>query len=365
MDFFTSYINQQAKDRVAQVLESGFISEGKMVVEFESALRTDLGLKNPVTLNSCTTALHLAVVLAGVGPGDEVIVPPQTFVATGLAPLMQFATPVFADIDPCTGNLSVESFKDKITERTRAVIPVHWAGYPCDLDEIQTVADQHGISVIEDAAHAIGAIYKGGPIGSISRFTCFSFQAIKHVTTGDGGALCCTDDWDAKEAVIRRWFGIDRAGSKPSILGEREYDISMLGYKYHLNDIGAALGLGNLSDFSDRLARRQRIGEQYRRELAEVAGIELLEAKPDRTHSYWMFTTKVEGREGLIRKLIENDCIASVVHLRIDSNSVFGGQTPDLPGMEEFNEKQISLPVHEGLTEEDIARIIKTIKSGW
>lgn len=365
MDFFQTYISPRAVKLATDVLKSGWVSEGRMVKEFESALVTSLGISHPVALNSGTSALHLALALCGLGKGDEVILPAQTFVATGLAILMQGATPVFADIDPLTGNLSPVSVAEKVTSHTKAIMPVHWGGYPCDLDELSRIAEQHGITVIEDAAHALGATYKGRSIGTISRFTAFSFQAIKHLTTGDGGALCCADPKDAEAAFVRRWFGIDRANSEASILGERIYDIEEVGYKYHMNDLAAAVGLGNLEDFPKRLKRRQQLGCYYRERLKDVPGLQLLKCEADRKHAYWLFTVLVEKREAFIRKLAEHAIPVSVVHLRIDGNSVFGGQRGDLPGQDIFNERQISLPIHDGLDEASISHLIDIIRGGW
>jgi perosamine synthetase len=307
----------------------------------------------------------LALVLSGIGHEDEVIMPAQTFVATGLAVSMQGARPVFADIQGDSGNIDPRSIPAKITERTKAIIAVHWGGYPCDLSEISAIAHRHDLVLLEDAAQALGATYNGRPIGSISRFTAFSFQAIKHLTTGDGGALCCGNAGDADEAFVKRWFGIDRANSVPSILGERTYDIQSLGYKYHMNDVAAAIGLGNLSDFGPRLARRQEIGAFYRERLTNVAGLELLRIKPDRTHAYWLFTVLVERRQDFIRKLKLNGVPASVVHLRIDRNTVFGGVRDDLTAQSEFDNRQIAIPLHERLSDEQIERIASLIRGGW
>jgi len=365
MDFFHTHISELAIERAHEVLRSGWLSEGRVVQEFEAALAGRLGLTGPVTVNSGTAALHLGLVLAGVGPGDEVILPPQTFVATGLAILMQGAVPVFADIDPATGNLDPVDARRRITNRTRAIMPVHWGGYPCDLDEINAVAGEFGLTVLEDAAHALGATYRGVPIGAISRFTAFSFQSIKHVTAGDGGALCCTQPADMHRAQTRRWFGIDRANSRPSILGEREYDIQVVGYKYHLNDLAAAVGLGNLDGFSQRLARRQANADIYRQRLVDVPGVTLLRSETDRTHAYWLFTLLVDRREDFVRKLAASQIPASVVHLRIDRNSVFGGLRSGLPGQAEFDQRQISIPVHEGLDRTDVEKTVAVIQSGW
>jgi perosamine synthetase len=365
MNFFNTYISPAAIERAASVLKSGWVSEGCMVKKFETELSEKIGLLYPVAVNSGTSALHLALVLSGIEPGDEVILPAQTFVATGLVILMQGAKPVFADINPTTGNISPVSIREKITEHTKAIMPVHWGGYPCDMDEINALGQEYGLTVIEDAAHAFGATYRGRPIGSLSRFTAFSFQAIKHLTTGDGGALCCSRKEDAEAAFVKRWFGIDRVNSNPSLLGEREYDIKSIGYKYHMNDIAAAVGLGNLQDFSKNLARRQEIGAYYREQLSNVAGLELLRHDADRTNAYWLFTILVESREDFIRKLASRGIPTSVVHLRIDGNSVFGGEKAYLPGQQSFNRKQISVPLHNALSDEDIDTVVCAIREGW
>jgi perosamine synthetase len=365
MNFFHTHISPKAVELATETLRSTFISEGKQVRQFEEELTRTLGLLHPVAVNSGTSALHLALVLAGVGPGDEVILPAQTFVASGLVILMCGAKPLFADIEPQTGNIDPVSVRSKITPHTKAIMPVHWAGYPCDMDEINAIASEHGIAVVEDAAHGLGATYRGRPVGSLSSFTAFSFQAIKHLTTGDGGALCCSNDMDYQQAKRLRWFGIDRANSAASLLGEREYNIEFVGYKYHMNDLAAALGLGNLVDFPHRLRRRQEIANRYREELTNTPGLQLLNARSDRTHAYWLFTILVERRRDFIMKLAEYGIPSSVVHLRIDRNSVFGGINEDLTGQAEFDERQISIPVHEGVTDANIELIVKTIRGGW
>jgi len=365
LTFFYTHVSPKAVERVTAVLRSGWLNEGEVTREFECEMARVLGLSHPVAVNSGTSALHLALVLAGVGSGDEVILPAQTFVATALVILMQGATPVFADIDPHTGNIDPRSITGKITPRTKALMPVHWGGCPCDMQEINAFATRHGLAVIEDAAHALGATYQGKPIGAVSRFAAFSFQAIKHLTTGDGGLLCCLSEEDAREARRRRWFGIDRASVQRSIIGDRGYDISVLGYKYHMNNVAAALGLGNLEDFPSRLTRRQQIGAFYRKELASVPGLELLRVDPDRTHAYWVFTVLVERRQDFARKLAEEGIPTTVVDLSIDRNSVFGGIRDDLPGQAEFNERQIAIPLHEGLSENDLEKVVTTVCGGW
>jgi len=364
IEFFNTHVSQTAIDRVTEVLKSGWLNEGAVTKEFEEKLAETLGVANPLTVNSGTSALHLPLVMCDIGEGDEVIVPPQTFAATGLVVLMCGATPVFADIDSRTGNISPESIEEKITPGTKAIIPVHWGGYPCDMDEINEIASRYGLVVIEDAAHALGATYKGKPIGTISRFTAFSFQAIKHLTTGDGGMICCPNVEDSKRATTLRWFGIDREKSTRSHLGARGYDIDTCGYKYHLNNVASAIGIGNLSDFLPRLARRREIGKFYQERLQDVQGLQLLDFKDDREHAFWLFTIRVENRDDFARKMAEAEIPVSVVDFRIDRNSVFGGLN-DLPNQAKFNEEQISIPLHEALTDEQLEFIVSTIHSGW
>ncbi len=365
MNFHSSKITKKAIELANKVLSSEFVSAGVYAEKFEGELSEKLGIVNPVSVNSGTSALHLGLEVAGVGEGDEVILPAQTFVASGLAILMTGAKPVFADIQYRTGNIDPNSIRKNITEKTKAIMPVHWAGYPCDMHEINQIAEENDLTVIEDAAHALGATYKGKPIGSISDFTAFSFQAIKHLTTGDGGALCCIDENHYREARNRRWFGIDRENSKPSILGERVFDIEKVGFKYHMNDIAAAVGLGNLEEFPKRLKKIRQIASIYRDKLSNITGIELLDYKNDRVSAFWLFSILVENRSDFINKMKTEGLSVSVVHQRIDRFSVFGGQTMGLVNQEKFDENQIAIPINSALSDEDVQKVIASITRGW
>jgi len=365
LEFFNTSISKRSFEYVEKVLSSTYVSAGKVAKDFEKRLSDTLGLVNPVTVNSGTSALHLGLEVAGIGHGHEVILPAQTFVASGLAIMMTGATPVFADIQYETGNIDPKSIKKKITEKTKAIMPVHWAGYPCDMDEINRIAKENNLVLIEDAAHALGATYRGIPIGSISDFTAFSFQAIKHLTTGDGGALCCLDKLQYEDAKKRRWFGIDRYSSKHSILGAREYDIKTIGFKYHLNDIAAAVGLGNLEEFPQRLKKIRKIASIYSKELRNVPGLKLLDYKDDRESAYWLFTILVDNRLEFVKKMKTEGTPVSVVDQRIDRFSVFGGEKPGLVNQRKFNNCQISIPIHSALSEENVNKVINSIKTGW
>ena len=365
VQMFLPYVTDAAKARVQKTLGSGYIGEGPVVAEFEDSFNQLIGTRFSLGLNSCTTALHLALHIAGVGPGDEVITTAQTMAATSHSILGHYARPVYADVQYETGNIDPKNIAHRITDKTKAITVVHWAGYPCDMDEIHAVATKHNLPVIEDAAHAIGSEYKGQPVGTISPFTCFSFQAIKHITTGDGGMLSLTDEEAYNRARRKRWYGIDRKNRKPSDLGEPIWDMSEAGFKYHMNDIAASLGVEHLKDLPAILERRNYIAQLYRKALKDIPGVTLPDYTDDRKCAYWLFTMHVENRLEFIRKMKSCGVEASVVHLRIDRNSVFGGLRDDLPNLDRFNKTQINIPIHNMLKEEDADYVVGCIKEGW
>lgn len=364
MELFHTHVSEKAIHFATETLRSGRLSEGQMVARFERALSEQLGLVNPVAVNSGTSALHLALVLAGVKSGDEVILPAQTFVATGMAILFAGAIPVFADVDPLTGNISPKSIQNVISLKSRAVLAVHWSGRVCEMDAIQDIANEHALVVVEDAAHALGATYKGKPIGSISDYTCFSFQSTKHLTSGgDGGAVCCNytlDGEDREQAKALRWFGFDRK-APTGLLGERLFKLDEVGYKYHMSDLSASVGLGNLEGFKERLNRRKMIAGLYCMGLECTCG---LRNHYDASSSFYTFPILVEDRNNFCRAMKDRGIPVSIVCSRIDKNPIFGGLR-DLPGTAEFDAKQINLPCHEALTEDDVNQVISAIKMGW
>jgi perosamine synthetase len=363
INFFNTTISDNAILYALNTLKSGKISAGKQADLFEEKLK-EYGLLNPITVNSGTVTMHLALLASGVGVGDEVIIPAQTFIATGLAVKYVGATPIFADIN-LDGNISTQSIREKITPRTKAIIPVHWGGYPCDMDEINKIAEEYNLSVIEDAAHAFGAKYKGRLIGTVSRFTSFSFQAIKHLTTGDGGSICCKNIDDYNLIKRLRWFDIDRDNAKPTLLGERDYDASNVGYKYHMNDIAASLGIGNLEIIDSKLKKIKEFANIYNKELSNISGLKLLDYSEDRESAYWLYPVLVEDRDNFILKMNECGIPVSVVHQGIDKNSVFGGKDNTLVNQRFFDDKQIHIPINDSFTLDNVMYIINNIKKGW
>lgn len=363
---FYPFVPETVIDKVAEALRGRWVGQIPKVDAFENEFAAKFALKYVVSVNSGTSALRLAYVLAGVGIGDEVITTPFTMVATNTAILEQYAKPVFADIEYETANLDFNDIEHRITRKTKAITCVHWGGYPCDMDEIRKIASEHDLPVIEDAAHALGASYRNMPIGSISEFTIFSFQAIKHVTTGDGGMLSLTNNEKYAEAMRRRWFGIDRAARKPSILGhDPTYDITELGFKYHMNDLAATIGLEQLKYFESVFKRRAEIAKVYREELKGISKITLLEDKSDRIPANWLFAMHVQDREDFAKEMRSKGVEVAVHNWRNDKYTIFGGLRNDLPNTEKVDESLICIPIHPKLTDEDVRYVISSIKSGW
>jgi perosamine synthetase len=279
--------------------------------------------------------------------------------------LEQFAVPVYADVQYLTGNIDPADIEHRITWKTKAILCIHWAGYPCDMVPLMEIAQRRGLTVIEDAAHALGATYADRPIGTISPFTCFSLQAIKQLTTIDGGLLATLTEEHDDEARVRRWFGIDRDRRRRQSDGYWFWNQTMPGFKYHMNDVSAAVGLGNLEDIGRLLAQRRSQAERYRLELAGVPGVTLFEKREDRESANWLFTMHVERRDAFCRAMLERGVDTSIVHIRNDVHDVFGGRRDDLPTLDRYELTHVSIPIGWWVTEEDQGYVIECIKRGW
>lgn len=358
---FKVFMPEEAVQASAEVLRSGYIGQGPRVDLFEEKLKAWFSSPYLLTLNSGTSALHLALRLAGVGPGDEVISTPMTCMATNVPILANGARIVWADIDQATGNICSKSVKEKIGPKTKAIICVDWAGYPCDLDELQSLADQHGIKLIQDAAHGFGSQYKGKFVGGIADFTCFSFQAIKHLTTVDGGLLVCKNEHAYQRGKLLRWFGINRDGVRKDFRCEE--DVLEYGYKFHMNDVSAAIGLAQLNHVGSVLQAHRSNAQFYHERLAGLfsQGLELLNYQPDRLSSYWLYTIKVKNLRAFIEAMKSKGIIVSQVHARNDHHTVFKEFKTDLPGVDAFVQKQVSIPVGWWITPQEREYIAETI----
>jgi perosamine synthetase len=361
---FHPHIPAGAIEKVTKVLSGRWIGQGPLVDEFETKFNSRYG-KNTKALavGSGTDALHLAYLLADIKEGDEVIVPVFTCTATNIPFLYFGAKLVFADVDPHTMNIDVNHVKSLVNEKTKAIVVVHYGGLPCEMDELKSVSEQYNIPIIEDAAHALGATYKGESIGSISPYTMYSFQAIKHITTGDGGLLLLPEDQHEKAKRLR-WFGIDRSAKQ---MGIWENDITEVGYKYQMTDIGAAMGLAALEEFDQTLSLRRKLFGIYERQLSGCSHLHFVGGGyTDREHAAWMCTILVENRKQLWQKLREHKIESAQVHYRNDRYSIFGGRVEGrFPNMDAVEDKYLVLPLHTKMCEDDVMRICDVINSGW
>ena len=361
---FHPHIPLKAAEKVNEVLNTRWIGQGPKVDEFEKLFSDRFTSGNPsLAVGSGTDALHLAYLMAGITEGDEVVVPVFTCTATNIPLLYIGAKIVFVDVDPETLNINIDHLRSVVTDKTKAIVCVHYAGLPCDMDEIHEIAKHFGIPVIEDAAHALGAEYKGKKIGEISQFTMYSFQAIKHITTGDGGLVSFQDSEKNELGKRLRWFGIDRTSKQ---LGIWENDIKEVGYKYQMTDISAALGIAGLEDFSSVLEVRQKLLRRYHSNLISNSKVKILgKSVPDRTHAAWLMTISVENRRVLQKLLLDNGIESNQVHYRNDRYSIFGGRRENLPNMDMIEDKYLCLPLHTKMTLEDVDRVCEVINSGW
>ena len=362
---FHPHIPKNAIKYVSDTLSTRWIGQGPKVENFENKFSTRFGNGNAaLSVGSGTDALHISYLLAGLKAGDEVIAPVFTCTATNIPFLYMGVKIVFADVQPGTLNIDPNHVKKLVNAKTKAIVCVHYGGLPCDMTELRQVADQWGIPIIEDAAHALGASYKGAPIGAISEFTMFSFQAIKHITTGDGGMVTFKNDLVLLEKGKRlRWFGIDRSAKQ---MGIWENDITEVGYKYQMTDIAASMGLAALEEFNWVLSHRKKLFSLYEKGLRNISGVSFIGGGyTDREHAAWMCTITSDNREGLQKKLRENSIESSQVHYRNDRYSIFGGRRNDLPNMDAVESKYLVLPLHTKMSEDDVSRVCGVVKDGW
>jgi dTDP-4-amino-4,6-dideoxygalactose transaminase len=363
---FYPHVSKLAKESVMETLDTRWIGQGPKVKLFEESFSNKFASKLPaIAVGSGTDALHLAYILAGLKPGDEVIAPVFTCTATNIPFLYMGVKIRFADIDQNTLNIDVNHVDQLVNKNVKAIVCVHYGGLPCNMDELENIANKWNIPIIEDAAHAVGAKYKGLTIGSISDFTMFSFQAIKHITTGDGGMLIIKNTELIDKAERVRWFGIDRKAKQAGIW---ENDITEIGYKYQMTDIAAAMGISSLQEFDEVSALRKKLFRVYCEELNGFDRVKIVGNDfDDREHAAWLFTIIVDDRYSLQEKLRENKIESNQVHFRNDRYSIFNDFTngKEFPNMDQIEDKYLVLPLHTMMNENDVRRVCSVIKSGW
>jgi UDP-4-amino-4,6-dideoxy-N-acetyl-beta-L-altrosamine transaminase len=365
------WIDESDIKAVVEVLHSDWVTTGPKVAEFETRLADYVGAKYAIVFSSGTAALHAAVFAAGIGPGDEVITTPMTFAASANCVLYQGGKPVFADVQPDTLNINPLEIEKKITPRTKAIIPVDYTGQPCDLEEIKGIAQKHGLIMIEDAAHALGATYRGQRVGSLSDMTIFSFHPVKLITTGEGGAVVTDDFALAQRLRIFRNHGITTEAREREEAGDWFYEMVYLGYNYRLTDIQCALGLSQMNKLDSWLARRQEIARRYDEAFAELPEIMTPVVKDDRSPAWHLYVIRLNLERLWVRRaevfaaLRAENIGVNVhyipVHLHPYYRKRFGYKRGDYPVAESAYEQLISLPIFPKMTDNDVSDVINAV----
>lgn len=369
--FHRPYITDTAIQSVVDSLRSGWTTMGKKTVQFEEEFARYLGMPHAVAVNSGTAALHCALVAIGIGEGDEVIVPATTFVATSEVVEYCGARPVLVDVERDTHCINPEKIIEHISSKTGAIIPVHFSGHPCDMDAINDIAEQHGITVCEDAAHALPSVYKGRKIGTTSSITCFSFYATKTLSTGEGGMVVTGNDRWAESIRVMRLHGMNRDAWKRYSAGASwEYDIITRGYKYNTTDINAALGIDQLHQLEWMLERRKEIAERYNSAFSGEDALIPYVTRSDVESAWHLYPLKLNvdvltiTRDRFIQMLYERGVSASVHFIPLYRFTCFkdkGFSSERFPDSEWVYEREVSLPIFPGMTGQEIEHVVDSV----
>jgi len=369
---FRPTIEDEEIKEVINTLKTDWITTGPKTKKFEDLFKKYVDSKNAIALSSCTAALHLSLIAAGVDEGDEVITSPFTFTSTANVVIHQRAKPVFVDIKKDTYNIDPEKIEEAITDKTKAIIAVHYAGQPCEMDEILKIAKKNDLLVIEDAAHATGSKYKGKKIGSIGDFTCFSFYAIKNITTAEGGMITTNNDELAEKIRILSLHGISKdAWKRYSQAGSWYYEVLFPGYKYNMTDIQASLGIHQLNKIENFIESKEKIAEIYTKAFADMPEITEPYIKDNINHSWHLYPILINpdflkiNRNKFIEKLKEENIGTSVhfipVHMHPYYREKFGFKPGDYPNAENIFNRIISLPLYPKMTDKDAEDVIKAV----
>jgi UDP-4-amino-4-deoxy-L-arabinose-oxoglutarate aminotransferase len=365
--FFRHDLGQAELDSLAAVLAGPILTTGDTVARFERRFADYLGRRHAVGVTSCTGALHLSLLALGVGPGDEVITTPMTFIATATAILEAGATPVFVDVEPDTGNLDAARLAAAITPRTRAIIPVHLYGQLCDMRAIRAVADRHGLFVVEDAAHCVEGERDGVRPGQLGDTACFSFYATKNLTCGEGGAVVTDDDRLAGALRLLRVHGMTKTAADRYREGYQHWDMVTLGWKYNMDNLQAALLLPQLDRLAANWAKREALARAYAARLAGLPGLTIPRTAPGARHAYHLFPVWIDGgRRDRVVQGLQDAGIAVVVnyraiHLLTYFRETFGFRPGDFPVAERIGDATVSLPFYPGMPEEHVEAVAEAL----
>jgi perosamine synthetase len=365
------WVDDSDVEAVISVLRSDWLTTGPTVDAFEHALASLAGARHGVAVSSGTAALHVAMFAAGIGPGDEVIVPAITFVATANAALYLGATPVFVDLEPDTLLLEPDRVRDALTARTRAIVAVDYGGQPCDYDALRQIADARGLTLIGDACHSLGASYKGRRVGTLADLTVLSFHPVKHITTGEGG-MVLTDraDWASRMRAFRN-HGITKDHRRRAQQATWEYEMEDLGYNYRITDFQSALGISQLSRLSRGLQRRTALAGRYDEALRDLPLAPLVR-HPDRTHAHHLYVVRLalerltRGREHVFQELRRRDIGVNVHYLPVYLHPYYRRRFGTGPGLcpvaERAYERILTLPLHPRLKDAEVELVIEATR---
>lgn len=371
--FGSPLIEQPEIDEVAAAMKTGWIGTGPKVKKFEEMFRDYKGVKHAMALNSCTAGLHLSMLAIGLKPGDEVIVPAMTFAATSNSVIHAGGTPVFADCDKKTMNISPESIEKKITNKTRAIMPVHFAGRPCEMDAIMAIAEKHKLVVIEDCAHAIESEYKGRKTGTFGSLGCFSFYATKNIVTGEGGMVITNNEEYANTIKVLGLHGMTKdAWKRFGDEGYKHYSIVYAGFKYNMMDIQAAMGIHQLPRVDKYWEKRRQIWNRYNKEFAGLPVFTPAETPADVKHAYHLYSLLIDiehskiTRDQFLDEMTKRKLGVGVhytaLHLHPYYMEKYGYKQGDYPNTEWISERTVSLPLSPKLTDEDVEDVIAAVK---
>lgn len=374
LDYALPLIEEDDIEEVVAALKSGWLAKGPKTMEFEKQFASYVGAKYAVALNSCTAALHLSLVAAGIGPGDEVLTTPMTFAASANVVIHTGAKPVFVDIDPLTMNIDPRKIREKVTPRAKAIIPVHIGGHPCEMDEILALAREHNLFVLEDAAHAVDTRYKGKMIGSLGDATAFSFYATKNLVTGEGGMVTTDDEEIYNKIRVMSTHGMSRnAWNRYDKAGSWYYEVLYPGYKDNMSDIMAGLGLSQLAKLERMQETRREIAAYYNEEFAALPEIETPEELDYARHAWHLYIIKLNlaklsiDRNQFIEELKEEKIGTSVhfipLHLQPYYRETFGYKPEDFPCALGVYERIISLPLYPKMSRQDAADVAAAVKN--
>jgi len=370
--FHKPFISEDEVNEIVDTVRSGWLSMGPKTIKFEEAFNSYIGSKKSIAVSSWTAAGHLALEAYGIRPGDEVIVPTMTFPATAEIVCYFGARPVFVDVDEGTLNISLKEIEKAITPKTKAIIPVHYGGQPCDMDEILEIAKQNNIKVMEDAAHSLPAVYKGKKVGTISDVTCFSFYATKTLSTGEGGMICTNDEEIAERCSIMRLHGINRdAWKRYTESGSWYYEVVAPGFKYNFTDLQASLGIPQLKKVDLMWQSRKNIAKRYTAALKDNEFLQLHSVKEDRESSWHLYPVRLNlerlkiNRAQLIDEMRKLNIGAGVhfmpVHQHIYYTQTYNLDDKNYPVASSVFPRLVSLPIYPGMSEEHVDKVINVL----